>query len=95
MSQQEIFPVDKDWETEAVRFAEQVELDLRKNGSGQTQNSTAEDLKTEDSNNSTISVRTEALEKSEWAFEQQLHDAAGVGPEDKMWEEYYKIDKKK
>ena len=38
----------------------------------------------------------EALEESEWAFEAQLHDAAGVGPEDdKIWEKYYKINKKK
>ena len=87
MSHQEVFPVDEVWENEAVRFAKQVELDLCKNGSGQSENSTAKDRKTEDSNNSSISVRTEAFEESEWAFEQQLHDAAGVGPEDKMWED--------
>ena len=46
---------------------------------------TAEEPKTEDSNNS----EADALEESEWAFEAQLHDAAGVGPEDyKMFKKY-------
>ena len=127
MSQQG-FEVDIIWETEAIRFSIQVEDEIRKNGSAQSENSTvknpenpnAEELKTKDSNiskdkenlreNSTVKnptaeePKTEdsnnseaaALEESEWAFEAQLHDAAGVGPEDdKMFEKYYKINKKK
>ena len=154
MSQQG-FEVDIIWETEAIRFSKQVEDEIRKNGSAQSENSTvknpenpnAEELKTKDSNiskdkenlrenstvknptaeepktkdsniakdkenlreNSTVKNPTaeenlhtisqeqdEALEESEWAFEAQLHDAAGVGPEDdKIWEKYYKINKKK
>ena len=126
MSQQG-FEVDIIWETEAIRFSKQVEDEIRKNGSAQSENSTvknpenpnAEELKTKDSNiskdkenlreNSTVKKPTaeenlhtisqeqdEALEESEWAFEAQLHDAAGVGPEDdKIWEKYYKINKKK
>ena len=63
---------------------------LRENST--VKNPTAEEPKTEDSNNS----EADALEESEWAFEAQLHDAAGVGPEDdKMFEKYYKINKKK
>ena len=127
MSQQG-FEVDIIWETEAIRFSKQVEDEIRKNGSAQSENSTvknpenpkAEELKTKDSNiskdkenlreNSTVKNPTaeepktedsnnseaDALEESEWAFEAQLHDAAGVGPEDdKMFEKYYKINKKK
>ena len=127
MSQQG-FEVDIIWETEAIRFSKQVEAEIRKNGSAQSENSTvknpenpnAEELKTKDSNiskdkenlreNSTVKNPTaeepktedsnnseaDALEESEWAFEAQLHDAAGVGPEDdKIWEKYYKINKKK
>ena len=127
MSQQG-FEVDIIWETEAIRFSKQVEAEIRKNGSAQSENSTvknpenpnAEELKTKDSNiskdkenlreNSTVKNPTaeepktedsnnseaDALEESEWAFEAQLHDAAGVGPEDdKMFEKYYKINKKK
>jgi hypothetical protein len=63
---------------------------LRENST--VKNPTAEEPKTEDSNNS----EADALEESEWAFEAQLHDAAGVGPEDdKMFEKYYKIINKK
>ena len=126
MSQQG-FEVDIIWETEAIRFSKQVEDEIRKNGSAQSENSTvknpenpnAEERKIKDSNiskdkenlreNSTVKNPTaeenlhtisqeqdEALEESEWAFEAQLHDAAGVGPEDdKIWEKYYKINKKK
>ena len=127
MSQQG-FEVDIIWETEAIRFSKQVEDEIRKNGSAQSENSTvknpenpnAEELKTKDSNiskdkenlreNSTVKNPTaeepktedsnnseaDALEESEWAFEAQLHDEAGVGPEDdKMFEKYYKINKKK
>ena len=92
MSQQG-FEVDIIWETEAIRFSKQVEDEIRKNGSAQPENSTvknpenptAEEPKTEDSNNS----EADALEESEWAFEAQLHDAAGVGPEDyKMFKKY-------
>ena len=61
-----------------------------------TENSTVK-IPTAEENLHTISQeQDEALEESEWAFEAQLHDAAGVGPEDdKMFEKYYKINKKK
>ena len=57
MSQQG-FEVDIIWETEAIRFSKQVEDEIRKNGSAQSENSTvknpenpnAEELKTKDSN---------------------------------------------
>ena len=60
---------------------------------------TAEDLTNnykDKENLHTISQeQDEALEESEWAFEAQLHDAAGVGPEDyKIVEKYYKANKK-
>ena len=70
-------------------------------------NATAEKLTVKITENSTVKIPTaeenlhtisqeqdEALEESEWAFEAQLHDAAGVGPSDKRWEEYYKINNK-
>ena len=71
-------------------------------------NATAEKLTVKITENSTVKIPTaeenlhtisqeqdEALEESEWAFEAQLHDAAGVGPEDdKMFEKYYKFNNK-
>ena len=65
---------------------------ISKNKENLRENSTVKNPTAEEPNNS----EADALEESEWAFEAELHDAAGVGPEDyKMFEKYYKINKKK